>query len=270
MAARRREATQLTVTTDALAVRLTSYAETSAVLVLLTESHGSLHALAKGAKRTSNSFLGPLDKCVLYRVRVAPRKGDRLGALHSATVREAFPRLRTDPPRFHAAILVLEVAADLLREDEPHPEFFKLTVFTLKVLDRAPHERLGLAVALFLARAVRLSGHVPELDSCLICGEPALQEGRPLFSPTRGGVLHPACGRGEPGARSIEQETLILLRSLWNLPAARLLEHPNPPAALVRELRLRLVDWLQQTLERRFRAATAADAEISWLTTPRG
>ena len=66
--------------TDALFVRLHEYAESSAVAVLVTADLGLARAVAKGAKRTANSFKGPLDRGILYRVRLGRR-----GATGSST-----------------------------------------------------------------------------------------------------------------------------------------------------------------------------------------
>lgn len=258
----RRAAPVRTPPTDVLAVRLNGYAETSAVAVLLTENRGLAHAVAKGAKRLSNGYRGPLDKCVLYRARLARRSNEGLFHLHSASVREAYPSLRRDPARFGAASLCLEVAADMMRDNEPHPELFKLTVFALKVLDRAPREKIGLAATLFLARAVELSGHTPEIEQCVSCGGPLGENDHPLLSATRGGVLHPDCGRGEPGAHSVAPDTLALLARFWRCPAAQLLGEKYAPNRL-RPLRLVLEEWLEHMLERRFRAAAPMERELT-------
>ncbi|MDH3592534.1 MAG: DNA repair protein RecO, partial [Planctomycetota bacterium] len=209
--------------TEALAVRIYPYAESSAVVVTLTRDLGLARAVAKGAKRTSNGYRGPLDKCILYAVRLSRRGKEGLFHLTTASVREAFPRLRESAPRFFAASFVLEVAADLMRENEPHNELFRLTAFTLKALDRAPDDRIGLAAAFFLARAVALSGHKPEITCCVACGEPLAPDERPLLGPLRGGVLHPACGAGEPGARLVTPELVELLAVLWRHPAGSVL-----------------------------------------------
>ena len=149
-----------------------------------------------------------------------------------------------------------------MREDEPHPELFRLTVFSLKVLDRAPPDRLPLAVALFLARAVGLSGHGPEIDRCVACGRELDDGERPILGPLRGGVMHPACAQGEPGARSVRPEVLALLRRLQNQSAARILAQPEASKDLG-DIRRLLVEWLQHTLERRFRAALPAERELA-------
>jgi DNA repair protein RecO (recombination protein O) len=248
--------------TDALAAHIHGYAESSAIVHLLTADRGAVRAVAKGAMRISNSFRGPLDKCVLYRVRLGRRGSEGLFHLHSAAVHEAFPTLRRDPPRFLAAALALEVAGDLMRENEPHKELFRLTVFTLKVLERAPSERLGLVATFFLARAVAISGHVPEIGHCVACGRALAPDERPLISAQRGGVLHPECAQGEPGARTLAPETRGLLDRLWRDPAATLLRMDVAPRRLG-ELRRLLEDWLEHVLERRFRAVQPLEREIA-------
>jgi DNA repair protein RecO (recombination protein O) len=241
---------------------LHDYAETSAVVRLLTSDLGLVRAVAKGAKRVSSGFRGPLDQGVLYRVRLGRRGTEGLAHLHSAAVREAYPRLRRDPARFHAAALVLEVAGDLMRENEPHGELFRLTVFTLKVLDRAPAVRLGLVAAFFLARVVALSGHAPETGHCVACRRPRSADERLLISARRGGLLHAACGQGEPGARTVSPGAVSLLEAFWRRPAAELLA-ADAASDRLRELRRLLEEWLEHVLERRFRAASPMEREIA-------
>jgi DNA repair protein RecO (recombination protein O) len=221
----------------------------------VTADLGLVRALARGAKRIRNGFKGPLDQGVLYRARLG-RRGEGLPHLNSATVKEPFGALRRDPARFHAAGLVLEVASDLIREGEPQPELFRLAAFTMKVLERAPLDRLAQATTLFLVRAAALSGHLPDLTRCAVCDGPV--EGRALLSPGLGGAAHPSCGQG---GRSVQGQILEALADFRRRPAAELLANPRPPRVL-RELRLLLEEWLEHALERRFRAASPAEREL--------
>jgi DNA repair protein RecO (recombination protein O) len=246
--------------TDALCVRIGEFAESSAVVTLVTADLGLVRAMARGAKRVRNGFRGPLDRGVLYRARLG-RRGEGLLHLDAAAVREPFGALRRDPARFHAAELVLEVAGDLMREGEPQPELFRLAAFSLKVLERAPLDRLAQAATLFLVRAAALSGHLPEIDRCVGCGG-EIGEERGLVSPSRGGALHAACAQGEAGARTVPRPVLDALDGFRRRPAAEILASPWP-ARTLRELRVLLAEWLEHALERRFRAAAPMEREIA-------
>ena len=257
MARRRSRSSGPARTTDALFVRISEYAESSAVLRLLTADLGAVSAVAKGAKRLSNSFQGPVDRGWLYRVSLRRRGSDGLYHLHTARVREAFPHLRREPERFIAASLVLEVAADLMRDDEPHAELFRLTVFALKVLDTAPRERVAAVVPFFLVRALDLSGHAPELDACVISGRSVPRNQPALIHPGRGGLVHPEAGRGEPGVRSVPWPLLDLFMEVRDRSPHEALRL-EACAADWNALRRLAVDWLEYVLERRFRASLAA------------
>ena len=78
----------------------------------------------------------------------------------------------------------------------------------------------------------------------------------------RGGVLHPGCAQGEPGARGVSLELLDLLQALWDRPAGEILAKTWPADSL-RDLRLLLVEWLQFVLERRFFAAGPMEREFA-------
>ncbi|MFI5402553.1 MAG: DNA repair protein RecO [Planctomycetota bacterium] len=246
--------------TDALVVRISEFAESSAVVTLATSDLGLVRAMARGAKRIRNGFRGPLDRGVLYRARLGKR-GEGLLHLNAAAVREPFGALRRDPARFHAAELVLEVAGDLMREGEPQPELFRLAAFSLKVLERAPRDRLAQAATLFLARSAALSGHLPEILRCVACGGP-LGEERALVSLSRGGAIHASCGEGEPLARTVPRAVLLALDDFRRRPASELLAAPRPPRVL-RDLRVLLREWLEHALERRFRAAAPMERELA-------
>ncbi len=221
-----------------------------------------MHAVAKGAKRLKNSFQGPLDKGVLYRVRLGRAGGAGLCHLNSSRVREPFARVRLDPARFLAAALVLEIGVDLMRENEPNRELFRLLSFTMKALDRAPRERLPLAATLFLARAVALSGHEPDISRCVRCGGP-LGDGRRLrLSAAAGGTLHARCADGQERGPFVGRETLALLEDMLELPAADILaSHPPPrPLSLLRRV---LAAWLEHSLERGFRSLAPMEREFA-------
>ena len=161
--------------------------------------------------------------------------------------------MRNDPARFAAANVILEVASLLLRDNEPQPELFRLSVFSLKVIDRAPEPRLDTGVVLFLARAVGLSGHGPVLDACAACGELVGDGDDAHLSPARGGLLHRACGRGEPASRPLSAGGLSLLRHVSSVPAAEVLASSAPPRA-AREVQGLLAGWLEYVLECRIRS----------------
>lgn len=245
--------------TDALCVRIADFAESSAVVALVTLDLGLVRALARGAKRVRNGFQGPLDLGVLYRVRLG-RRGEGLLHLNTASVREPLGALRRDPARFHAAELVLEVLGDLMREGEPQPELFRLAAFTLKVLERAPRDRVAQATTLFLVRAAALSGHLPDTSRCAACDGPIGGE-RALMSPSLGGAVHATCGAGEPLARSVTPAVLAALDDFRRRPAAEILGSAQS-ARTLKELRILLGNRLEHALERRFRAAAPMEREF--------
>jgi len=262
MATRGRRLRARATQSDALFARLYDYGESSAVAVLLTEELGAVHAVAKGAKRLRNSFQGPLDRGALYRVRLSRGSAGGLFRLDSSRMREPFARLRSDPARFLAAALALEVAGDLMRENEPNRELFRLASFTLKALDRAPTGRIPLAITLFLARAVALSGHEPDTSRCVRCGGPLAGAARVRLSPTAGGTLHPRCAGQADAGWTVGRDALALLEDMLELPAADILAAAPPPRPL-KQLRLLLAAWLEHSLDRRFRSLEPVEREFA-------
>jgi DNA repair protein RecO (recombination protein O) len=196
-------------TTSALALALYDFANTSQIAVLLTRDLGKVRGLAKGARRPNGSFQGGLDFGAVYDVTLHART-EGLDLLARAEMSEPFPGLRRDLGAFHAAFYALELANLLTVEHDPQPDFFRVAVDTLRLLDRgAPRD---LVLFAFEAAAMRLLGFMPRVEACASCGKglPA----RPAFSPRLGGALCAACAPKDPGANPVAAGALKTLARL--------------------------------------------------------
>ncbi len=191
------------VETDAVVLRTIRYGEADAVLSVYTRERGRVSAMAKGLRKPTSRLAGRVQPGVWSHLTLHEGRGD-MYALRGAQVVRTHAGLWTDGRRLAAAGCVLEAALRVLPEEEGDEDAFGLLVRALGVLAAAedaglpPH--LHPVVLGFGAKLLVLSGLLPHVSACVVCGAPP-----PLgrFSARAGGTLCAGCGPGirfdEPG-----------------------------------------------------------------------
>lgn len=235
------------VKVEAIVLRVVDYGESDRIVTLLTRERGKVGAFARGARASRRRFAGLLEPFTLLSAELTDRRGDLLG-LESASALRAHGGIRGDLARIAVAGYATELAGELVRDAEPHPELFALLGDLLAALDAAPPRPAALRA--FELGALGATGFMPRLDACARCG--AALPSRPLrLAPADGGVLCPSCEPpGGGGLPSLAPETLAALRRLQSggLPAADR-EPLAPPAG--REAREALTRFVEHLLGRR-------------------
>jgi DNA repair protein RecO (recombination protein O) len=187
----------MTVTeTRAIVLRLVEFSETSLVVTLLTRDFGRLTGLAKGARRPKGPFEAALDLLNVCHVLVLPKSGEALALLTAAKLERRFRAGQRDLARLYAAYFVVELLMELTHEGEPQPELFALAELTLHDLDG--NSDVTRCLIRFQLQTLRILGHLPRLDSCVVCGGPVSDSGAISFGFIAGGLL---CARCSPGER---------------------------------------------------------------------
>ncbi len=207
-------------------LRTVDYGEADRVVALLTRERGKVSAFARGARASRRRFGGALEPFTLLRVEARERRGADLLALDSAAVERGFGGIRTDLARIACAGYACDLARELVRESEPHPELFALLVDYLGHLDAAAARPSGLRA--FELGALAAAGLRPRLDACVRCGGAPPPSGRARFHPDAGGVLCDRCGAGV--AAAVPQLGPDALAWLNQLQRGGLAAAAEPPA----------------------------------------
>ena len=195
----------------AVVLRTVDFGERDRVVTLFSRERGKLSAFARGARSSRRRFGGVLEPFTLLSAELTERGGDLWG-LEDAGVERGFGNLRGDLARIACASYAVELARELVRDAEPHPELFDGLVAYLGLLDEGPARPWDLRR--FELDALRAAGLQPALDGCARCGLPA-GDGPARFDPLQGGVLCAGCSStGGAGARPIAAGVLEALRRL--------------------------------------------------------
>ena len=198
--------------TDAIVLRTVRYGEADVVLSLYSPTGGRLSAIAKGARKTGSKLGGRLQPGVWATISLARGRGALL-TVRSASVVQAHAGVWISGYRLRAASSLLETVLRTVPEDDASPETFHLLSRALGVLSTtAPQDgppRLDPVVLGFQVKLLLVSGFLPRMDSCAVCGSSGLLV---AFSAHAGGVLCRTCqGAGEPLDVAVHQAMVQLL-----------------------------------------------------------
>jgi len=194
-------------------LKTTPLRESDLLVVLYTETHGRVAAVARGARKSQRRFAGALQLLVLGRYQLGRRPRGELWGLDSADVEREWTKLASDVFAVAHASYVAELVASLLPPEQPDPHALDVMVALWESLaEGGPSPAALRAVELEL---LDLAGNRPALDACAACGEVDLAAGA-VFDPTRGGAICRRCAATSRGAniRPVDAGTLTYLQAV--------------------------------------------------------
>lgn len=207
--------------TEAVALRVTPFSNTSHIVTWLTPAYGKLATVIKGACRPKREASGEYD--LGYRCELLFYEYGRNG-LHNFKECAALDRrqhCRGDWRRT-AAVSYLCHLAGVATPDGAHiPELYHLVDSTLSMLSQTPppHDTLLLW---FELRLLDLLGLSPRLEHCTLCAHHLSIEDNVLFPAAFGGVVCERCAAGRRETAIAPRLSSVIRRLLrrWQRSAA--------------------------------------------------
>lgn len=200
-------------------LRTTPLRESDLLVVLYTDRHGRVTAVARGARKSRRRFAGALSLLVLARYQLGRRPRGELWGLESAEVVREWTQLASDVIAVAHASYVAELVDALVPAEAPEPRALRIIVALWDALAAGgPSPGALRAVELAL---LDLAGHRPAIDRCAACGG-ELAEGA-VFDPQRGGAICRACAARSraTGVRPYAASTRAYLRTVAELDGPR-------------------------------------------------
>lgn len=222
--------------------------EADRIVVLLTESHGKVRAVAKGVRKTKSRFGSRLEPHSHVSLLMYEGRGE-LDVVNQAEYIEHHPRIREDLSRLAKATALLEAIDQVAQEREPSSQLYRMLAGALRSLETTDSPLL---VAGFYWKLLAAEGVAPLVDACARCGS----EG-PLvaFDLVEGGALCRPCRSGSP----MSDGALDLLRRVLGGDLNRALGEPAGRAT--RELEALATTAMETHLERRLRSLAVLDRD---------
>jgi DNA repair protein RecO (recombination protein O) len=223
-----------------IVLRTYKLGEADRIVVLLTNHHGKVRAVAKGVRKTKSRFGARLEP--LSHVSLLLYRGRDLDVVSQAESIDHFRALRDDLDRLTRAVALLEVVDQLAQEREENPRLYSMLLGALRSLAA---QDAPLLVPAFFWKLLAAEGYHPVLDVCVSCGSDG-----PLvaFDVHEGGTLCRTCRRGS----AITPAALALLRRILGGELVSALAEPASPAT--HEVEVLATRAVEHHLERRLRA----------------
>lgn len=156
-------------TVDGLVIRENEVGENDKRIVLLTPDRGRISVLAKGARSLRSKYMNSAALFTYGNYEITER-GEHAW-LAGASVTEAFYGIRNEIERLALASYVVDVVYDLSGESEQASDMLRLALNILFAIANDCKPR-PLIKAVFELRAMAMSGYLPDLGECCVCGKP--------------------------------------------------------------------------------------------------
>lgn len=226
----------------AVVLRTYKLGEADRIVVLLTEHHGKVRAVAKGVRKTTSKFGARLEP--LSHVRLQLYQGRELDIVSQADSVDTLGPLVADLDHLTRGLAIVEAVDQMALEREPSPQLYRMLVGALRTIAERPSP---LVVPAFYWKLLASEGVRPELDSCVRCGETEPDVAFVAFDVDEGGVLCRTCRSGVP----ITQGALEVMRMILGGRLNEALDLPATP--VTHEVASHATRALEHHLERRLR-----------------
>lgn len=227
----------------AVVLRTYKLGESDRIVVLLTEHHGKVRAVARGVRKTRSRFGGRLEP--LSHVALLLSRGRDLDHVSQAESVESLRHLLDDLDVATQGLAMLEAVDQLAPDREPVPHLYRMLVGALRTL---AERRSPLVVPAFYWKVLAAEGVRPELDMCVGCGEAGDLVEFVAFDLDDGGVRCRDCRRGTP----LSSDALALMRAILGGRLGEALA--SPASSAHHEVTLLATRAIEHHLERRLRA----------------
>lgn len=228
-----------------IVLRTHKLGEADRIVVLHTERHGKVRAVAKGVRKTKSRFGGRLEP--ISHVAVQLYEGRELDIITQAESIDHFAAIRSDLDRLTRAVSMLEAVDQIAQEREVNPDLYRMLLGALRAMAA---RNSALVVAGFYWKVLALEGFRPITDRCAVCG---VDEDLVAFDVTEGGLL---CREHRRGTALSPTAINLLCQILGGALSTALDAVASPATAEIEHLATRA---MEHHLERRLRSVHLLD-----------
>ena len=185
-----------------IVLRTYKLGEADRIIVLLTENHGKVRAVAKGVRKTTSKIGARLEP--MNHVDVLLHRGRDLDTVSQVDLLSANVDLRSDLDVLTAGMALLEGADHMTQDREACPQTYRMLLGALSTLAQGASPVL---VAAFYWKLLAAEGLSPQLEECVGCGS---TDNLVAFDLAHGGVQCMSCRSGI----ALSSEALVLMRQI--------------------------------------------------------
>ena len=155
----------------AIVLRYVDYAESDRIVHLLTNEHGIISALVRGARSSTKKYSGLIDLGNIIEVEFSSSNRE-LWVFKKAHAKRSMLRTRTNLHKLAFLSYACELTSIAAQAGNPEPKLFGLLAQLLKILEEKDGT-LGTRFRIaFEIKLLSFAGYMPQLQSCPACQKP--------------------------------------------------------------------------------------------------
>jgi len=245
--------------TPAIVLRSWPFGESDRIVSFLTESHGKLTGIAKGAKRSKKRFVNSLEPFSFVNLRFQDGVHSSLAFILGCELQKSYKNLIASLDKIAVAFYCVEITEGLIAEREENRLVFKHLKQSLSYLE---NQETSLTFLIgFELKLLRLAGYQPFLDSCRRCGvnRPRLPDPIPTsrmrwhFSLRDGGILCESCSGLRKEILPMSGEALDLM---MDLQQEQNLQSTNLMLPVLKQMRAVVLRFIQFQMDKEIKSAS--------------
>lgn len=230
---------------SAVVLRNYKLGESDRIIVMMTEEHGKVRAVAKGVRKTKSRFGARLEP--LSHIDVQLYKGRNLDIVTQVDLITSSFLLHKDLDRLIQGISMLEAVDQIAVDREPAPYLYRMLVGALDTLSRRAS---SIVLAAFYWKLLAAEGVSPEVKMCVRCQS---KSELVAFDLLEGGAQ---CVRCRSGVSITPQALELMGQILGGRLNEALAEEETPATAEVTHL---ATQAMEHHIERRLRSVSMFD-----------
>jgi DNA repair protein RecO (recombination protein O) len=156
------------VETEGLVLKSYGLAEADKIVVFLTQEHGLVRGVAKGAKRMKSKFGGSLEPFSIVRLTYFQKEDRELVSIQQSEIVKSFFENAVQPYAFQKFAYLVELLNDFAPPSDPNERLYRMAKVCLETSDEHP-EKLAQMILYFELWLLKLGGYLPSWERCDIC-----------------------------------------------------------------------------------------------------
>ncbi len=203
------------IKTEGIVLREIEYKDNDKLLTVLTKDYGKITVKARGIKSQRSRLKAACQLLTFSEFTLIEKLGRY--TVTEANVNEMFLRLREDIERLYLATYFAQVCDVVAQEEDPNPQILSLLLNSLYAISKLDKPQ-RLVKAAFELRLMCISGFLPDLRGCMVCGKPDPDR----FNITQGALQCASCPSGDDIRMPIRAGTLAAMRYITTCDAKKL------------------------------------------------
>lgn len=154
--------------TEGVILKTYSLSEADKIVLILTEKHGIVRGVAKGAKRLKSRFGGSLEPFTIVQGSFFQKEERELVSIRQIELVKSYFELISEPQRLEKFSYLVDLTVDFAPPHDPNENLYRMVKACLENAANSP-EFLDIIILYFEFWLLRLGGYLPNWEKCDVC-----------------------------------------------------------------------------------------------------